>query len=63
MCGWAISQKLSVHNFNCVENKTHLNKDFLEIYNENSGEGYFLCFLPERMKTEKIEKLVANLHN
>ena len=31
-------------------------KELLEIYND-------LPFLPERMKIEKIEKLVANLHD
>ena len=52
-------------------------KDFIQNYNKESDEDYFLevdlqylekfnelhndlSFLPERMKTEKVEKLVAN---
>ena len=49
---------------------------FIKSYNEESDKGYFfevdvqylenlhnLPFLPERMKIEKFEKLVANLHD
>ena len=55
--------------------KTFLNlvKAYIKSYNEESDEGSFLeklhelhndlPFLPERMKIEKVEKLVANLHD
>ena len=55
----------------------HLPEDFIKNCNDESDEGYFLevyveklhgChndlpFLPEKMKIEKIERLVAKLHN
>ena len=56
-----MSQKVPVNNFEQIKN-----------YNEESDEGYrisfsllffFLPFLPERMKIEKIKKLVANLND
>ena len=78
--GWAMSQKLSVNNFEWIEDSSQFNEYFIKKYNEESDEVYFLevdvqCpqklhelynvlpFLPERMKIEKIEKLVINLHN
>ena len=55
---WTISQKLPKTNFEWIE---------------ESDKGYFLevdvqyteklPFLPKRMKIEKVEKLVANLHD
>ena len=56
-----MSQKVPVNNFEQIKN-----------CNEESDEGYrisfsllffFLPFLPERMKIEKIKKLVANLND
>ena len=35
-------QKLPVDGFKCIENTSQFNKDFIENYNEDSGEGYFL---------------------
>ena len=77
--GWAMSQKLPVNNFEWIENTSQFNENFIKNYNEESNEGYFLevdvqypeishehhdlPFLPERMKIEKVEKLVANLHD
>ena len=40
--GWAMSQKLSVNNFECIEDISQFNKDFIKNYNEESDEGYFL---------------------
>ena len=77
---WAMSQKLSVNNFEWIKDTSQFNEYFIKNYNEESDEGYFLevdvqyheklhephnnlPFLPERMKTEKFEKLVTNLHD
>ena len=40
--GWAISQKLSVNNFEWIEDISQFNEDFIKDYNEESDEGYFL---------------------
>ena len=76
--GREMSQKLPVNNFEWIEDTFQFNEDFIKIYNEESNEGYFLevdvqyplhelhndlPFLPERMKIEKTEKLVTNLHD
>ena len=78
--GWTMSQKLSVNNFEWIEDISQFNKDFIKNYNEESDKEHFrevdvqyieklhqlrnnLPFLPERMKTEKVKKLVANFHN
>ena len=78
--GWAMSQKLQVNNFEWIKDTSQFNKDFIENYDEESDEGYFLKvdvqylekshelhndlpFLPENMYIEKVEKLVANLHD
>ena len=73
-------QKIPVNNFEWIEDTSQFNKNFIESYNEESDEGYFLevdikyteklhelhndlPFLPEKMKIEKVEKLVTNLHD
>ena len=78
--GLVMSQKMPVNNFKCVEDTSQFTKDFIDKYNEDSDEGYFLevyaeyaqnslnlhndlPFLPGRMKIEKGEKLVTNLHD
>ena len=71
-----MSQKLAVNDFKWVEDISEFDEIFIKSYNEESDEGYFLevdfqylenlhnlPFLPERMKMEKFEKLVANLHD
>ena len=40
--GWAMSQKLSVNNFEWIEDTSQLNEDFIKSYNQESDEGYFL---------------------
>ena len=40
--GWAMSQKLSVHNFEWIKDSSQFNEDFVKNYNEQSDEGYFL---------------------
>ena len=42
LCGWAISQKLTVGVFEWVEETSQFNKDFTKSYNNDSNEGYFL---------------------
>ena len=76
--GWAMSQKLPVNNFEWIKDVSQFNEDFINNYNEEGDEGYFLevdvqypemlhklhnglPFLPERMKIEKVKKLVADL--
>ena len=78
--GWAMSQKLSVNDFKCVQDVFEFNEDFRKSYNDDCDEGYFLeddvqyrkslhnlhddlTFLTERMKIEKVGKLLASLHN
>ena len=75
-----MSQKLPVNSFDWVKDTSQFNEDFIENYNEESDEGYFLQvdvqyleklrelhndlpFLPERMKSEKVERLVVNLYD
>ena len=74
-----MSQKLSVNIFERIKDTSQFNEYFIKSYNEESNEGYFevgvqyleklhrlhndLPFLPERMKNEKVEKLVVNLHD
>ena len=74
---WAMSKKLSVYNFEWMEDTFQFNKDFIKNCNK---ERYFLkfdiqyieklCelhndlpFLAERIKFGKVKKLVANLHD
>ena len=40
--GWPMSQKLPLGSFKWVENTSKFSKDFLDNYNEDSDEGYFL---------------------
>ena len=78
LCGWVMSQKLQVNDFEWIKDTCQFTEDFIKNYNQESDEGYFLefdvqyleqlhelhnnlPFLPERMRTEKVEKLVANL--
>ena len=64
---WPMSQMVPVNNFKWVEHISEFEeKYFLEIdiqYHENLHQTQSnLLFLLERMKIEKVEKLVANLH-
>ena len=50
---WAMSQKLSVKNFEWVENSIQFNEEFIKSYNEESDEGYFLeidAQFPEKLQ-------------
>ena len=55
--GWAMSQKLSVNNFERIEDTYQSNEDFIKNYNEESHEGYFL-----EVDVKYLEKL-HELHN
>ena len=73
---WAMSQKLPVNNFEWIKFNEDFIKNYneksdegycfevdvqyLEKLNELHNDS---PFLPERMKIEKVEKLVANLHD
>ena len=37
-----ISQKIPLNNFECIEDTSEFNKDFIKNYNEKTDEGYFL---------------------
>ena len=79
LCGWAMSQKFLVNNFEWKNDTSQFNEDFIRNYNKENDVGYFLemnvqyleklhelhdlPFLPERMEIEKVEKLVANLQD
>ena len=70
-----MSQKLHVYDFKWVEDISEFDKSFINNYNEEIDQGYFLevdiqypenlfnlhndlPLLSERMKTEKLEKLM-----
>ena len=40
--GWAMSQKLPVNNFECIEDTLKFNDNFIKSYNEGNDKGYFL---------------------
>ena len=70
--GWAMSQKLPVNNFEWIEDTLLkiFNEDFIKNIMKKvmkditrKNERRILPFLPERMKFEKVEKLVTNLHD
>ena len=72
---WAMSQKLSVNNFEWIKDASQFNEDFIKNYNEKGCKGYFLqvdvhylydfvcsiSYVPERMKIKEFEKLSVNL--
>ena len=69
-----MSQKLPVNNFEWVKDNSQFNEDFIKNYSEQSDVDvqyleklhdlhHDLSFLPERIKTEKVKKLVTNLHD
>ena len=39
--GWAVSQKLSINNFEWMEFTSFFNEDFIKNYNEENDEEYF----------------------
>ena len=69
---------LPVNNFEWIKDSSQFNENFIKSYNEDEGHfleinvQYFeelhelysdLPFLPDRMKIEKVEKLVGNLYD
>ena len=72
-----MSQKLQVNNLQSIKVTSQYEEDFIKHYNDILGcflEADVQCLeklhelmsqlsLPCRMKSEKVEKLVANLHN
>ena len=59
--GWVMSQKLPVDGFKWVKNTSHLNKDFIKNYDEDSYEVYFVKadvqYTENYMKQWKTKKL------
>ena len=58
---WALSQKLPVNNFEWIKDTSQFKEDFIENYNEESDEDYFLEV--DVQYFEKLHGVVANLHN
>ena len=54
---WAISQKLSVKNFEWIKDTFQFNEDFIKDYDEKSYAGYVL-----KVDVQCLEKL-HELHN
>ena len=40
LCGWAMSQKLPVNDFKCINNVSKINEKFIKNYDEDSDKGY-----------------------
>ena len=57
--GWAMSQKLPVNKFECIEDTSQFNKDFIENDNEKSDKEYFLEV--EVQFTEKLHEIHNDL--
>ena len=54
-----MSQKLPVNKFKWIEDTSQFNEDFIEIYNEESEEGYFLRV--DIQYPEKLHELYNDL--
>ena len=52
-----MSQKFPVNNFRWIKDISEFNEDFIERYNEESDEGYFL-----EVNVQYLEK-IHKLHN
>ena len=72
--GAAMSEKLPINGFKWVNDISRKDKKFVKSYDKkNSDKGYYpsklhrlhsdMPFLPERMKIDKTQKLVCNLHD
>ena len=57
--GCAMSKKLPVNTFKWIEDTSQFNEDFIEIYNEESEEGYFLRV--DIQYPEKLHELYNDL--
>ena len=57
--GWAMSQKLSVNDFQWVEELSQFKEDFIQNYDENRNKGYFLEVDVEYPKN--LNNLYSNL--
>ena len=57
LCGWAMSQKLPMSNFEWIKDTSQLNEGFIKNYNEESDEGHVL-----EVHVQYLQKL-HELHN
>ena len=57
--GWAMSQKCTVNGFEWVKETSQFNKGFIESYNEEYDEGYFLEV--DIQYLEKLHELHSDL--
>ena len=42
LCSWAMSQKLPVNKLESIEDTSQFNEDFIQSFNEQSDEEYFV---------------------
>ena len=56
---WAMSEEVPVNGFRCVEETSLFNESFIENYNEESNEGYFLD--GDGYYSEKLHELPNDL--
>ena len=42
--GWAMSQKFPVNNFEWIKDTLQFNEDFIQNYDQENDNGYFLDF-------------------
>ena len=55
LCGWAMSQRLSLNSFEWIEDTSQLNEYLKKSYNQESNEGY--CLKVDVQYLEEIHKL------
>ena len=64
---WAMSQKLSVNNFEWIKDTSEFNEDFTKNYTEEGDKGYFFEVDVQRIKKSYEPHnnlpLVANLYD
>ena len=66
--GWAVSQKLPVNGFECVEELSQFNKDFIKDYDENSDNDFWVFimiyhFYLKEIKLRKCNNLACHVHD
>ena len=59
LCGWATSQKFPINAFEWVKNISQSDESFINSYNKESDEGFFLEV--DVQSSEKLHKLHNDL--
>ena len=60
--GWAISQKFPVNNFEWIEDTSKFNEDFINNYNVESNEGYFLEVDAQCLEKITLTSLIHDIY-